>query len=86
VKREKTKQNNNNTCERATIGFVFTSDWPRRWSEIFDQLLSVVMRITFGTRMKIALLYQSQIIKKGIHYCVLHDVGRELSVKPADWV
>ena len=50
-----------NACEYITIGFGFTSDWSRKWREIFNQSQSVAMQnqsncgITFDTQLKSAL-------------------------------
>ena len=53
------RQARENVCRQVTIGFVFTSDWLRKWSEIlFSQSQSVAMQnqsdheITFDTQLK----------------------------------
>ena len=51
-----------NACEQVTIGFDFTSDWFRKWHELFlNQSQGAVMQIQsdhniiFDTQLKTAL-------------------------------
>ena len=54
-----------NTCERGTIGFGFTSYWLRKWREFYQPITdkSVLMQnqsknaIIFDTQLKTALIF-----------------------------
>ena len=56
------RQARENACERVRIGLNFTSDWLRKWRDVFNQSQSEVKqnqcktRITFDSQMKTALL------------------------------
>ena len=62
----KPAQAQENACEQGAIGWRFTSDWSRKWHEIFNQSQNEVKqnqseaRITFDTQLKIALNRQSR--------------------------
>ena len=51
-----------NACEQVAIGLSFTSDWSRKWCQVFDKSQSEVKqnqsktRITFDTQLKTALM------------------------------
>ena len=55
-----------NASDQVAIGFSFASDWLGRWREIFRPIIDrskakpMQSRITFDTRLKIALTHSNQ--------------------------
>ena len=71
------RQARENACRQVTIGFDFTSDWSRKWREIFfSQSQTVAMQnqnncvITFDTELKIALKCEKCVKMQSCIYCI----------------